>query len=86
MSGPPDREFMAALAALIDEWCAQRRLAHLAAVLPSFIAFNGLTDGWAGLRDGLMAAVGLGPDGLPPAEWETLQRLGHMLSQLRAGP
>jgi hypothetical protein len=59
---------MAALTSLIDKWCEQRRLRHLAAVLPSFIGFNGLTDGWAELRSGLRCAVGLGADALPADE------------------
>jgi len=45
-----NQDFMAALSSLIDQWCEQRRLRQLAAVLPSFVGFNGLTDGWADLR------------------------------------
>lgn len=68
---------MAALSLLIDGWCEQRRLSHLAAVLPSFVAFNGLTDGWSDLRSALRGAVGLGADALPPDEWDMLQRLSR---------
>jgi hypothetical protein len=72
-----NQDFIAALASLVDRWCEERRLEHLAAVLPSFLAFNGLTDGWADLRSGLRSAVGLGANDLPDEEWDTLQSLSR---------
>jgi hypothetical protein len=45
MSFQSNDDFMAALRSLLDRWCEQRRYRHLAAVLPSFVGFNGLTDG-----------------------------------------
>jgi ubiquinone/menaquinone biosynthesis C-methylase UbiE len=39
-------EFFAALRALIDRLCDERRLAALARLLPAYLAFDGLTDGW----------------------------------------
>jgi hypothetical protein len=76
MSFQSNQDFMAALRLLLDQWCDQRRHRHLAAVLPSFVAFNGLTDGWAELSSGLKAAVGLGAEELPD-EWHTLQALSR---------
>jgi len=72
-----NQDFMAVLGSLIDQWCKHRRLRQLAAVLPSFVGFNGLTDGWAELSSGLKCAVGLGTEGLPDEEWQTLQRLSR---------
>jgi hypothetical protein len=72
-----NQDFMAALGSLIDQWCEQRRFHQLAAVLPSFVGFNGLTDGWAELRSGLKSAVGLGAEGLPDDEWQMLQCLSR---------
>ena len=77
MSFQSNQDYMAALTSLIDLWCEQRRLRHLAAVLPSFIGFNGLTDGWAELSSGLRCAVGLGAEALPADEWDTLQQLSR---------
>lgn len=68
---------MAALSSLVDRWCEQRRFRHLAAVPPSFVGFDGLTDGWTELRSGLKTAVGLGAEGLPDDEWQMLQRLSR---------
>jgi hypothetical protein len=70
-------DYVAALRSLIDQWCEERRLKHLAAVLPSFLGFNGMTDGWAELRCGLQSAAGLGADALPEDEWAALQRLSR---------
>jgi hypothetical protein len=72
-----NQDFMAALGSLLDQWCEQRRYGHLAAVLPSFVGFNGLTDGWAELSSGLKSAIGLGAEGLPDDEWHTLQSLSR---------
>jgi hypothetical protein len=72
-----NQDFMAALKSLVNQWCEQRRYRHLAAVLPSFVAFNGLTDGWAELSSGLKSAIGLGAEGLPDDEWHTLQGLSR---------
>lgn len=72
-----NQDFMAALRSLVDEWCEKRRYHHLAAVLPSFVGFNGLTDGWAELSAGLKSAVGMGAEGLPEGEWQALQSLSR---------
>ena len=70
-------EFFAALRALIDGLCDERRLKPLARILPGYLAFNGLTDGWHELINALKAARGLGPDEFNPADWGTLNDLIH---------
>ena len=77
MSFQSNHDFTAALTWLIDTWCEERRLKQLAALLPGYLNFNGMTDGWAELRSGLQSAVGLGAEGLPDNEWQTLQRLSR---------
>jgi hypothetical protein len=70
-------EFFTALRALIDGLCDERRLKPLARILPGYLAFNGLTDGWHELINALKAARGLGPDEFNPADWGTLNDLIH---------
>ncbi|MES2137331.1 MAG: hypothetical protein V4502_09790 [Pseudomonadota bacterium] len=77
MSFESNEDFMGALTSLIHEWCERRRLSHLAKILPSYVGFNGLTDGWSDLRDGLKGAIGLGADSLTPGEWDVLQQLNR---------
>lgn len=85
MSFQSNLDFMAELGLLIDHWCQQRRLRQLAAVLPSFVAFNGLTDGWAELSSGLKSAVALGWESLPDDEWERLQSLSRDADKALSG-
>ena len=72
-----NEEFLRALRALIDRWCDERRLVVLVRILPGYLAFNGLTDGWHELIDALKSTRGLGPDAFSPAEWDTLNDLIH---------
>lgn len=85
MSFQSNQDFMAALRSLVDQWCDQRRFRHLAAVLPGFVGFNGMTDGWAELRSGLKNAVGLGAEALPDDEWQLLQRLSRDADKALSG-
>jgi len=85
MSFQSNEDYMAALASLIGGWCEQRRLSHLAMVLPSYVAFNGLTDGWNYLGSALRGAVDLGADGLPSNEWAMLQRLSRDAEKALSG-
>jgi hypothetical protein len=55
-------EFHRALRGLIDKWCDERRLKGLARLLPGYLGFNGLTDGWHELRAALVAARAADPD------------------------
>ena len=64
-----NQEFMGAVKALIDQWCSERRIVLLAIILPKYLAFNGLTDGWAELRSALHSLRGQGPDSFTPSEW-----------------
>jgi hypothetical protein len=70
-------EFLAALRALIERLCDERRFAPLARVLPGYLAFNGLGDGWHEMLNALKAARGLGPDAFSNADWDILNELVH---------
>jgi hypothetical protein len=72
-----NEEFFAALRTLIDRLFDERRLRPLAKILPGYLAFNGLTDSWHELIDGLKGARGLGPEAFNPADWDTLNDLIH---------
>jgi len=41
---------------LVDSWCERRELTALSYVFPAWTSNNGLTDGWAQLRDDLKHA------------------------------
>jgi hypothetical protein len=70
-----NEEFFAALRQLIERWCDQRRLDALARLLPAYLAFDGLTDGWAGLYEALKGTRALGREKFSDAEWELLHDL-----------
>ena len=42
-------EFFRTLRLLIDAWCDRRCLRALSYILPAYLAFDGLTNGWADL-------------------------------------
>jgi len=67
-----NEEFFAALRALIDRWCDQRRLRPLSRLLPGYLAFNGMTDGWGELHTALVSTRSLGPDGFLASDWKIL--------------
>ena len=46
-----NEEFLAVLRTLIEKWCDERRLDALAQILPAYLAFNGLADGWSELSN-----------------------------------
>ena len=68
-------EFFAVLRILIERWCDQRRLEALAKILPAYLAFNGLTDGWSELSNALAATRGLGYEAFSETDWDTLRDL-----------
>jgi hypothetical protein len=45
-----NEEFFDAVKHLIYRWCDERRLRPLALLLPKYVAFNGMTDGWVELH------------------------------------
>lgn len=68
-------EFLAALRRLIDGWCDRRCFKALSQVLPGFLAFNGMTDGWAELQQALVKVRGLARGELSDDEMETVTGL-----------
>ncbi|MDR6289619.1 MULTISPECIES: hypothetical protein [Inquilinus] len=70
-----NEEFFSDLRALIDGWCDRRCLHLLAAVLPSYVGFNGLADDWGELRDALKIAAISQRDPLLSTERETIADL-----------
>ena len=57
---------------LIDLWCERREFQPLAHVLPAYVGNNGLTDGWAQVRDALKHAYAMCSD-LPSGEREQIK-------------
>jgi hypothetical protein len=71
----PDNEaFFEDLRGLVEGWCERRCLQPLALVLPAYISFNGLTDGWGELLAALKA-LALVREALPRNEQETVADL-----------
>lgn len=61
------------IVSLINGWCDRRELPALAAVLPHWLANNGLTDGWAELGTALRNASAI--SSLPAEERKLLKQL-----------
>ncbi len=59
---------------LIDRWCERRDYKPLAVLLPSWLANNGLTDGWANLAIALHRIANM-RDRLPDEERDLAKRL-----------
>jgi hypothetical protein len=68
-------EFLSALRALIEQWCDERQFAALSQILPAYLAFNGLSDGWHLLCSSLKATRGLGREAFSDADWSVLSDL-----------
>ena len=60
---------------LIERWCDERGLDALAQILPAYLGFNGLTDGWADLASALKAARGQGAKAFSQTDWDILNDL-----------
>jgi hypothetical protein len=58
--GTADSRLADLLRTLVDGWCARRALRPLAALLPAYLAFNGLTDSWQDLWGAVNDVRGLG--------------------------
>ena len=59
---------IASLPPLIHSWCDRRELRALSILLPSYLTYNGLTDGLAALVDGLANTAAYAHDRLPADE------------------
>ena len=68
-------EFFSTLRCLIDAWCGRRCLKALSRILPAFLGFNGLTDGWRDLYDALRNVRAFAKDELTESEMETVSSL-----------
>lgn len=72
-----NEEFFDTVKHLIDGWCDERRLRPLAVLLPNYVAFNGMKDGWFELYAALRNLLSLGSENYTPLEWETVNDLIH---------
>ena len=68
-------EYFVALRQLIERWCDERNLGALSRLLPGYMAFNGLTDGWASLHDALKSVRALGHEEFSATDWDMLNEL-----------
>jgi len=68
-------DFLRVLRQMIDRWCDERKFHPLAVLLPGYLAFNGLTDGWGELHDALRSLRAFGPDAFTAADWEVIHDL-----------
>ena len=71
----PRDELTTQLDRLIDAWCERRCLKALSTVLGPHLGFNGLTDGWADLRDALKTVRALHRADLTQHELELVSDL-----------
>jgi hypothetical protein len=74
-SGVDSEAFSKSLRKLIEKWCDRRCLKALYRVLPGYVGFNGLTDGWAGLHLALQDVRAFARDELRLDELEQLDEL-----------
>jgi hypothetical protein len=68
-------EFFQALRSLIDAWCDRRCLRALSYILPAYLAFDGLTDGWAELYVALGNVRMFAREEIVEAEFDTVLNL-----------
>jgi hypothetical protein len=88
MAGGSDTNdaFFTELRSLIDAWCERRSLKALAAVLPSYVAINGMTDGWGELHVALRSIGTLHRDLLTPSEQAAIDRLARAAADIVSRP
>ena len=67
--------FFAALRLLIEKWCNRRCLKALHYIRGSYLAFNGMTDGWGELLVSFRNVRTFAKDELQPSELEELDVL-----------
>jgi type VI protein secretion system component VasF len=75
MSYQSNDQFFQALRAVIDGWCEHRNLVALSHILPAYLGFNGLTDGWGELDKALRNLRSACYDDLTTQEQNTLHDL-----------
>jgi hypothetical protein len=68
-------EFFEAIKALVEGWCDKRSLRPLSRVLGLYLSFNGLTDAWAELAEGLKSVRAQDREQLTAEERATLDDL-----------
>jgi hypothetical protein len=68
-----NEEYFRALRSLIDRWCDERKLGALSQLLPGYLAFNGLADGWADLLASMNGLRAFGRDAFSDEDWNLLQ-------------
>jgi hypothetical protein len=86
MAWASNQEYLAALKSLIYRWCDERKLDALSRLLPGYLAFNGLTDGWAELLSALKMTRALGHEAFSVEDWEFLQELVRGAEHAVYGP
>ena len=75
-------EFFAALRSLIEAWCDRRCLKALNHVLPAYLSFNRLTDGWKRVYDALRNVRTFAQDELTASELDTVSLLIRVASRV----
>lgn len=74
--------FLAALRLLVETWCDRRCLKALHYILGSYLAFNGMTDGWGDLLGSLRNVQTFAKDELQPSELDELDDLIRTIDNL----
>jgi hypothetical protein len=72
-----NEEFFATMRQLIERWCDERKLKALSRILPAYLAFDGLSDGWHELLAALKTTRAIGRDAFDQVDWDTLNVLIH---------
>ena len=75
-------DFLASLRDLIDAWCDRRCLKALLRVLPGYLGFNGMNDGWDELRNALMQTRSFAREELTDEELTTLSDMIATIDRL----
>ena len=66
---------------LVSAWCDRRALEPLGAILPAYLAFNGLTDGCLDLWEAVNNVRGSRPGALTDEELEALAEARSIIYQ-----
>jgi hypothetical protein len=77
-------DFFAVLRGLIEHWCDRRCLKALLHVLPGYLSFNGMTDGWSELRNAIVQVRAFARDEITGDELEAVSDLIAAVDRLLA--